>query len=437
VGPNVLAGAGDGTGRLFVADQSGAVRVIAGGVLQATPYLDLSSRLVALNSFYDERGLLGLTFHPGFANPASPGYGKLYTYASEPVNGTADFTVPLDVGQSFNNQGVLLEWTVPDVAAGASPSPVPREVLRVDEPQSNHNGGMIEFGPDGYLYLSLGDGGAADDQGAGHSPQGNGQDNTNVLGSVLRIDPTDTSGGKKFGVPASNPFVGDASIPGAIFAYGLRNPFRFSFDTDPVTRQISGAATGKLIIADVGQNDIEEVNVINPATDGGTNFGWHVKEGTFLFDPNGSGPGFVSADSPGLPAGLTDPVLEYDHDEGIAVVGGFVYRGSAIPELVGKYVFGDFSQGFGAPAGRLFYADLDTGQIYEFLLGPDDLPLGLFVKGIGRDADGELYVLASSALGPGGSSGVVLKIVPEPATIALLAFGALGIIRRRRMPAPG
>jgi len=118
-------------------------------------------------------------------------------------------------------------------------------------------------------------------------------------------------------------------------------------------------------------------------------------------------------------------------------VGGFVYRGSAIPELVGKYVFGDFSQGFGAPAGRLFYADLDTGQIYEFLLGPDDLPLGLFVKGIGRDADGELYVLASSALGPGGSSGVVLKIVPEPATIALLAFGALGIIRRRRMPAPG
>ncbi len=212
------------------------------------------------------------------------------------------------------------------------------------------------FGPDKNLYVSLGDGGAANDVADGHTPgTGNGQDTSNVLGTLLRINPDgNNSVNGQYGVPADNPFVGGGGVA-EIYADGFRNPFRFSFDS----------ATGDLIVADVGQNHIEEIDQVVS----GGNYGWHVKEGTFLFDPN---TGDVTADSPGLPAGLLDPVAQYDHDEGIAIVGGFVYHGTAIPELIGKYVFGDFSLGFGAPGGRLFYADLATGLIQELTIGLDD-----------------------------------------------------------------
>jgi glucose/arabinose dehydrogenase len=410
----------DGGGRLFVSDQTGKVRVIQNGSLLPTPFLDLSSTMVTLRGGYDERGLLGFALHPDFNNPDKPGYHKVYTYSSDKLSGPADFTVPLS-GATFDNQGVVAEYTVsatnPNVVDPASR----RVILRMDHPQFNHDGGELSFGPDGMLYLGIGDGGNANDKDptgvtGGHNPvTGNARDLTTVMGKVLRIDVnTRNSANGQYGIPADNPFVSGAG--GAlkeIYAYGFRNPYRFSF-----------AADGRLVVADVGQNNIEEIDIV----EAGKNYGWNLKEGTFLFDP---ATGNIGANSPGSPGGLVDPVAEYDHDEGIAIVGGFVYRGSLIPGLQGKYVFGDFSKSFGTPSGRLFYADLSTGQISEFINGASDLPLGLYVKGFGEDANGELYLLASTTLGPTGTNGRVLAIVPEPGAMAPIA-GAPALLGRRR-----
>lgn len=433
VAPNYLTHAGDGTGRLFVVDQIGTIRIIEGGVLVPTPFLDISfanpdpieGRLVEPRTNFDERGLLGLAFHPDFTDDTKAGYRKVYTYSSEPVSGPADFTVPLNGDGSFNHQSVVTEWQVDAANPNRIDPATRREIMRIDQPQFNHNAGMIAFGPDRELYIALGDGGQGDDQGAGHGPDGNGQNKGNVLGTILRIDADgQNSANGQYGVPDDNPFVDDPTGVDEIYAYGLRNPFRFSFDVDPATGQVTGDTTGELIVADVGQNDIEEVDVVTA----GGNFGWRVKEGSFAFDPNGGGDGFVTDDVVG--GDFLDPVLEYDHDEGISVIGGFVYRGSAIPALQGKYVFGDF-----VPAdGRLFYGDLDTGLIHELIIGPDDRDLGLFVKGFGRDADGELYVLAGTNVGPVDgdgnvlTGGLVLKIVPEPTSLALLAAGLLAMV---------
>ncbi|MEO6969341.1 MAG: PQQ-dependent sugar dehydrogenase, partial [Chthoniobacterales bacterium] len=330
--PNDLTSVGDC--RLFVDEQSGTIRIIENGALLGTPFLDVSTRLIAGTG---ERGLLGFAFHPGYNDPASPGYRKFYTYTSEPVTGAADFTVPKTT--AFDHQSVVAEWQVsasnPDLADPATR----REVVRIDEPQSNHNGGKLAFRPgEPYLYISLGDGGAGNDVGDGHNPAiGNGQDLTAVLGKILRIDPLDpalTSGGPdpvsangKYRVPATNPFIGSGTAVQEIYAYGVHNPFRFSFD----------ATTNRLIAGDVGQANIEEVDFI----EAGKNYGWNRKEGSFLFDPSN---GSISPDLSPDPA-LTDPVLEYTHADGSAIIGGFVYRGSSVPALNGMYVFGDFAQG--------------------------------------------------------------------------------------------
>jgi glucose/arabinose dehydrogenase len=383
--------------RLFVVDQPGIVWAVdlASGAKSA--FLDVSGRLVPLGAFgpgtFDERGLLGLAFDPDYADN-----GLLYTYTSEPVSEPADFST-MPPGTTADHQSVIAEWRVPNPTSTASvvdPSSR-RELLRIDEPQFNHNAGALNFGPDGFLYISLGDGGNEDDQGVGHSPQGNAQDPSNVLGKILRIDPagSDSANGS-YGIPADNPFVDDEGFVPEIWAYGFRNPFRFSFD----------AATGSLLVGDVGQNHIEEIDVV---TKGG-NFGWRVKEGSFLFDPNGDQPGFVTARSPGEPVGLIDPLAEYDHDEGIAVVGGFVYRGDAIPQLEGRYVFGDFARSF-EEFGRLFFLGR-SGRIREFrFVGQDSL--GLKLDGIGQDANGELYVLGNTTGTPFGDTGVVLRIAPR------------------------
>jgi glucose/arabinose dehydrogenase len=397
-----------GSHQLFVVDQAGVLWEIDLVTGSKRVFLDLSSRLVPLGAFgpgsYDERGFLGVAFHPDYATN-----GKLYTYTSEPVQGTADFPLP---GITPDHQSVLTEWTVPDPAdptAVVDPASA-RELLRVDEPQFNHNAGALSFGPDGFLYVALGDGGNADDQGPGHSSGGNGQDTGKVLGKILRIDVDGTNAANgQYGIPADNPFVGGGGLA-EIWAYGFRNPFRFSFDR----------GTGQMWIGDVGQNDIEEVDLGTAGAD----YGWRVKEGTFLFDDNGTGDGFVTADSPGMPAGLTDPIAEYDHDEGTAVIGGFVYRGSAIPALVGHYVFGDFALG---AEGRLFYLD-DAHAVKELSIAGQP-GLGRFLLGFGEDADGELYALTDTTAAPFGTTGEVLRM-PEPEAGALggavlLALAAL------------
>ncbi|MFL6585043.1 MAG: PQQ-dependent sugar dehydrogenase [Chthoniobacterales bacterium] len=413
----------DGSNRIVILQQRGVIVLLKNDQVAQTPFLDVSARLVQFGDptkvpgpAYDERGLLGLAFHPGFADPASPGFRKLYTYTNEPVSGPADFTVPIT--GAFDNQAVITEWQVsaanPDVVDTATR----RELIRIDHPQFNHNGGQLGFRPgEPYLYISEGDGGAANDVGDGHNPAtGNGQDNTTVLGKILRIDPIDpalnatstdpVSTNGKYRIPASNPFVAHPPISPVvreIYAFGFRNPFRFSFDQP----------TDKLIVADVGQDHVEEVDIVTA----GKNYGWHLKEGTFLFDP---ATGNVSAD-PSPDPGLTDPVAEYDHQSGIAVVGGYVYHGSGIPALKGMYVFGDFSTSFTKADGHLFYLDsFNGGTIRQLRIGHDDRTLGLYLKAFGRDAAGEIYALADAKLGPSGSGGVVLKLVPITASPALL-----------------
>jgi glucose/arabinose dehydrogenase len=409
--PVHLTHADDGTDRLFVVDQPGRVLIIENGRLLSTPFLDITERVFMpgvrgtqdVNDF-DERGFLGLAFHPDFADPQSPGYRKLYTYSSQMVLLTADFTTPpLPEGVDFDHQSVITEWTVDVNNPNVVDVDTRREIIRINEPQFNHNAGMLAFGPDGHLYIGVGDGGGSNDNDDGHGPNGNGQNKNTVHGSILRIDPLDPmttvsinhpSDNGKYRIPVDNPFLFEDGAD-EIYAYGFRNPWRFGFDP----------LTGDLVAADVGQNQIEEIDIVQPAG----NYGWNLKEGTFGFDPED---GTVHNPSDDLPDDLIDPVAQYDHDEGISITGGFVYRGLQIPELSGKYVFGDFSSSFSLADGRLFYADLQTGLIEEFVLGVDDRSLALYVKSFGRDADGELYLLAGPALGPFGDTGMVFKIVP-------------------------
>lgn len=391
--PVLLVPAPDKSDRLFVVDQAGQIRIIQGGKLLPEPFLDVTDRLAKLNKDFDERGLLGLAFDPGFNDEKSPGYRRLFTYVSEKLDESAksDFRDPfLKEGEKPNHQTVIASWKV----SAADPNrvdPASRaEILRLDQPQFNHNGGMIDFGPDGFLYIGLGDGGGANDVGPGHNPEtGNAQDPNILLGKMLRIDVNgkDSANGK-YGIPKDNPFAGGGGQK-EIFATGLRNPYRFGFDGET------------LWVGDVGQNRLEWVHRVER----GKNYGWRLKEGTFKFLKTG----LIEKETTGLPGGLVDPVLQYDHDEGTSVIGGYVYRGKKRPDLVGKYVFGDYKSPK-QPIGRLFYGDLSTGEIREFKIGQDDRDLGFLLKGMGRDNDGEIYALGSTNIGPAGTTGVVVKI---------------------------
>lgn len=399
--------------RAFVVDQVGRVHLYKDGAVQASPFLDVSAAVAGLapaspgaapglNPGYDERGLLSMAFHPGFLDPGSPGFRTFYTLGNVPNGRAADFPEPPypDPRVVPNCQEVILEWKVDPRSPDSVDPSSSREVLRFDKPEANHNGGTLLFGRDGALYASIGDGGNANDAGPGHNPAtGNAQDLTTVLGKVLRIDPLDPrltgpragalSGNGRYRVPTDNPFF---SRPGArkeIYAYGFRNPYRMSVD----------AGDGTLVVADVGQDKVEEVDVVVK----GGNYGWPIKEGAFLFH---RATGQVSADPRPNPA-LTDPAAQYDHDDlekpgvevPVAVIGGFVYRGSAIPALRGLYVFADFT-------GVLFAADLKSGRVERLL------DLGGFVKGFGQGVANELYVMTSTHVGPAGDTGSVLALSP-------------------------
>ncbi len=431
------------TNRLFVVEQNGLLRVIQNGQLQSAPALDIQSRvsppLVTTNA-NDERGFLGLAFDPGFNDPNSVGFRTLYTYNSEAIPAGTSPTYPAPAGAAQAYENVINEWKM----SAANPNQVDpnsrRQIISFGKNAGNHNGGTIAFGPDGYLYLGTGDGGNANDVGPSHvEPGGNAQNLGVALGKMLRIDPRNPtltatsadpiSGNGQYRIPTNNPFQGPGQVP-EIYADGFRNPYRFAFD----------GPTGNLIVADVGQNTIEEVDRV---TRGG-NYGWAVKEGDFTFDrTNGTVGAAPGNRNPGIPAGLIDPIsgpagtLEYDHGDGISITGGFVYHGTLIPELIGKYVFGDLALR-GTPVradGRLFYADLTTGAINEFLLpqfANGVLPNGLTVHGFGQDGNGELYALVTNTPS-NGTGGIVYELtaVPEPSTF-VLALGAAVIICLRR-----
>ena len=385
----LVASPGD-SGRLFVVDQIGVIKIIRrDGTLVDKPFLDVRSRMVTLNPNYDERGLLGLAFHPDYLSN-----GKFYVYYSAPLRpgGPA----------GWNHTSHISEFQVTSNPEIADPNSE-RIVMLVDEPQPNHNGGTLAFGPDNFLYISLGDGGAANDVGLGHNPTiGNGQDITTVLGKMLRIDVN----GMPYAIPPDNPFAGGGLGRPEIFAFGFRNPYRFSFDS---------GGDNQLFVADVGQDLYEEVDIV----ENGGNYGWNIREGFHCFDPmHPTMPPPTCRDRGYLNEPLAPPIMEYGHPSiggpGIAVVGGYVYHGRDIPNFKNRYVFGDWSTTFSAADGTLFIAKRH-GNRWEFeeisIAGSPDGRLHHNVMGFGQDNDGELYVMLKDTLGPAGDTGKVYKLV--------------------------
>ncbi len=273
----------------------------------------------------------------------------------------------------------------------------------MDKPQMNHNGGTIAFGPDGYLYLPLGDGGGANDVDTGHAPEGNGQNTSTLLGKILRIDVNNASAA--YGIPADNPFVGVAGYRPEIWAFGFRNPWRISFDNE-----------GRLFVSDAGQNLWEEVDIV---TRGG-NYGWNIREGTHCFDPNNASEPLASCTDKGLRGEpLLDPIIEYGHDGRAVVVGGYIYNGKALPELDGSYIFADWSSGFARGDGTLLLArpsqkGLWTVEEIRVADSPNDR-VNAYIRSLGQDDSGELYLITSENAGPKGETGKIYKIIPYAA----------------------
>ncbi|MEP7227117.1 MAG: PQQ-dependent sugar dehydrogenase, partial [Gemmatimonadales bacterium] len=330
--------------RLFVVEKTGGIRIVKDGILLPDPFLDLSAQV----SSGSEQGLLGLAFYPDYSTT-----GMFVVHYTDLAGNTAlsRFRVSAD----------------PDLADPTSE----QVILTASQPFPNHNGGQVTFGPDGFLYLGLGDGGSGGD------PGNRGQDLSDLLGSILRID---VRAGDPYTVPSDNPFVAQPGARTEVWSYGLRNPWRFSFDR----------ANGDLYIADVGQSQAEEVDV-SPAVEGGgkgLNYGWNIMEGADCFSGTGCDQ-----------AGLTLPVLEYDHSQGCSITGGYVYRGSAIPALQGHYFYADFCQGW----VRSFR--YTGGVVAEETTWPTLSPGGS-ITSFGEDAAGELYIL--------DAGGRVSRIVPEP-----------------------
>jgi glucose/arabinose dehydrogenase len=330
--------------RLFIVEKTGAVRIVKDGALLPNPFLNLSGQV----SGGSEQGLLGLAFPSDYATT-----GRFVVHYTDPAGNTR-----LSIFQAS---------TDPDIADGASE----QVILTASQPFSNHNGGQIAFGPDGFLYLGLGDGGGAND------PGGRGQDLSELLGSILRLD---VQSGTSYTVPPDNPFVDQATARPEVWSYGLRNPWRFSFDR----------VTEDLYIADVGQDHFEEIDVA-PTSAGrgkGVNYGWKIMEG----------PQCLQGDQCDQ-TGLTLPVFSYSHGQGCSISGGYVYRGAAIPALQGLYFFGDYCRGW---VRSIRYADGAAGELTDW---PTLRPGGA-VTSFGEDAAGELYVLVAE--------GGVFKIVPDP-----------------------
>ena len=325
--PVFITHAGDGSDRLFVVEQRGVIVAVSESTPgEAATFLDISDRV---NRGGSEEGLLGLAFDPAFAEN-----GRFFVYysAAGPRRSVLSRFERLGDGANPDSELVILE---------------------IEQPFRNHNGGMIAFGPDGHLYVALGDGGSAGD------PRGNGQDPSTLLGSVLRIDVRNASEAQPYVAPPDNPFASDGRGRPEVWAYGMRNPWRFSFDRE----------TGELWAGDVGQGEFEEIGIVRA----GANYGWNTMEGAHCFERS------VCDQS-----GLTLPVAEYSHAQGCSVTGGYVYRGSAVPSLAGWYVYGDFC------SGRIWAVPADGQQGLE---GVEIVDSGFSVSSFGEDANGELYII--------------------------------------------
>ncbi len=320
------------------------------------PLLDLHSKLIKLNGGYDERGLLGIVLHPQFKSNK-----KFYVFYSRPSTQKSDHTA------------VLAEYTFPTSDGQVDPNSG-RIILTLEGPDQNHNGGGIRFGPDGYLYVSFGDGGG---QGDKHGEFGNGQKMDTWLGKILRIDVNTKSG---YIVPKDNPFVGRKNVKPELWAYGFRNPYRFSFDK----------SSGQMFAGDVGQDLWEEVDIIKK----GANYGWRLMEGTHCYNP--------ATDC--NTKGITMPITEYYHTEGVSVIGGYVYSGKQLTVLKNKYVFADW-------VGKVFYLQKSGAKWVRGKATLQDVPGNLKITGLGEDPEGELYILTNLDNGPGNIHGSVYKIV--------------------------
>ncbi len=385
-----------GDDRKFVIEQFGKVRIIdADGNLLPTPFLDIRNKIVDQWHDFDERGLLGLAFHPDFANN-----GKFYVAYSSKTNFQGD------LGKLFwwSHTNFVEEYTVSTDDPNVADMHSGRIIQEIDWPQFNHNGQWIGFGPDGMLYISTGDGGYANDWGIGHNvTEGNGQDLSSLHGKILRIDVNSASDGQNYSIPADNPFVGNAEAAPEIFAYGLRNPWRCSFDT---------GGENRLFCGDVQQNSYEEQDIIVS----GGNYGWRVKEASHCFNYAEPDNHPESCES----EGMIDPILEYnncgakpDGCLGISNTGGYVYRG-AHADWDGKYIFGDWSKGFAAMDGQIFVGTEGADGTWSMEVAnvtnmDGNTP---YILAFAQDAAGEVYALTSITTGPNGTLDTIYKIVP-------------------------
>ncbi len=332
--PLYVTHAGDGSGRLFVVEQTGKIRIVQNGQVLPRPFLDVSD---LLHSARGEMGLLGLAFHPQYKEN-----GRFFIGYTQ--KGLYDAVAELQVDGKDKNRADKASLRV---------------LLSIKDPAGNHNGGMLLFGPDGYLYVGTGDGGAANDKFK------NSRDKSKLLAKMLRLDVDKQDAGKGYAVPKTNPFVGQKGVAPEIWATGLRNPWRYSFDRK----------TGDLWIGDVGQNKYEEIHRQPAKSNGGEDYGWNVMEASHCFvPPRGC-----------AQKGLEMPVAEYDHDKGCSVTGGYVYRGKSLPGLDGVYLFGDYCTG---TVWGLF-GDLREKTGYQMhLLAETKMNISSF----GEDEAGELYL---------------------------------------------
>jgi glucose/arabinose dehydrogenase len=324
--PVYLTHAGDGSGRSFVVEQAGRIHAIT-GKSPAALFLDITA---LVDSSANERGLLSVAFHPDYKS-----------------NGF------LFVNYTRKPDGATVVSSDPNVADPSSAT----VILTIPQPEANHNGGLVQFGPDGYLYIGMGDGGGAGDR---HGTMGNGQELASLLGKLLRIDVN----GNPYSIPASNPFQARAGARPEIWAYGLRNPWRWSFDR----------RTGDLYIADVGQDKYEEIDLQPASSRGGENYGWRLMEGKHCYNPSSG------CEQPGL----TMPVAEYDHSQGCSVTGGYVYRGARYPWLDGLYFFADYCSGI------VWSLDRNPAGAWEMV---ERARVSFQPSSFGQDQAGELYLV--------------------------------------------